>query len=172
MPFTDPTEHCKLCYAFLNGEVCGRCIRSPSPFFRCLSPFSGSSTAISLIQSLLHPGGSFLADSLASLILMHMDRHHFPLGDIIIPASDAGSKKLAEALSRLLKIPFQDAIKEPSFFQHTPVLKRKTKPFLEERRLTFVSTGIRNFHTDFQEAMLLSEVFPESINALIFSRGI
>lgn len=172
MPFTEPEEHCKLCYAYLNGDLCHRCLRSPSPFFRCLAPFSDNLSAKALTQGLLHPTGGFLANSLASLMLLQMDRHAFPHGEILISASDSGSKRLTAALSHLLDIPYHDAIKPSSLFHPFPQLKSQTALFLEEKALTFISSGMRGFKMDLQEANVLSEAYPQSINAVIFSRSI
>lgn len=172
MPFTEPEDHCKHCYAFLNGELCNRCIRSPSPFFQCLAPFSGSLSAMALARGLLHPTGKFLATSLASLIIVHMDRHNFAPGQWLIPAADAGSIRLTSALSQFLKIPFYQAINPPSLLLPCPSLKKKSVPLLEEQNITFVSLGTKGFTNELQEAGVLTEAFPRSLNALIFSRQI
>lgn len=172
MPFTDPDDHCKQCYAYLDGELCKRCYRTPSPFFQALAPYSGSSSAISLAKGLSHPTGEFLAESLASLIYVHMDRFSFQPGELLVPASDSGSKRLTNALSQLLKVPFLEVIKPASLFRPAPALKKKTHLKLEERRLTFVTLGLRDFSEELNEANLLAEAYPRSMNALLFSRAL
>jgi hypothetical protein len=172
MPFTDPEEHCKQCYTFLQGEICNQCYRSPSPFFRCLAPYSGSSSAIALAKGLSHPTGGFLAKSLASLIYVHMEQFSFQPGEWLISASDPGSKRLTSALSHLLNIPALEVIRPASFLHPTPQLKKKIPIALEERQLTFVTLGLRAFADELQEANLLAEAFPRSINALMFSRSL
>lgn len=172
MHFTDPADHCKQCYAYLETDICSRCFRSPSPFSQAFAPYCGNASALSLAQALTHPTGGFLAQSLASLMYVHMEHYAFQTGEWLIPASDEGSQRLAFALSHLLKTPVAEAIQPASLFCKTPQLKQKYQKQFEEQRLTYVTLGLRPLSDDIAEAFALAEAYPRSMNALMFSRAL
>lgn len=170
MQFSDPEELCKHCASFKGDDHCKRCPKNPSPFLRTLALFHEKEGAKALSATLSREGGGFLAESIAGMLLVQMERAGMPFPEIWIPAQDKGSKIVAQALEKITSIPSIDCIKKGNWIKPKATLKKKQTVRIEEKNICLVCIGPQRFASLAEEGEVLAEAYPKTMNALMLSR--
>lgn len=170
MPFSDAEECCRTCAAFTGKEECKRCLKDPPPFRHAVALFHENAHAIKLLSTLSGDAGGFLATSLASLMLLQMDKAKLPFPDFIIPSADVGSLKLAEALSKMTSIPHLNPLLASNWLHPHTRLKKRAAVKMEDAHLLLLSSGIKGVAILKEEGEVLLTAYPKSVNALLFQR--
>lgn len=154
---SQPAERCRTCYCYKEGEACLFCSKEPSPFIRTFAAFDGCTPLEALANKLGSADGAFLANSLASLMVLQLENSPLREFEVLVPSHDLASKRLTKALGELLKMPVATD------------LQSIERP--EEKRVLMVSTGHKPFSEYRNEGIRLAESFPRSLQMLFLMRG-
>lgn len=140
----DPSERCSSCFAEKEegSTSCAECLEAiflgKAPSFRIISAFAYQGPARSVLQRFKYDPKPFLADALASFLVLQSLRLNLLKADLIVPTAVHWTKSLtrmshpsfllADSMAQILKIPSEKILKVAvRGFSHNRLSRRERK---------------------------------------------